>query len=60
MGNRNQPQWDLPALDSFELNRSIYRIPREDFVRNRDELVELLEVGDLVRKRLGSSRWASG
>ena len=50
MGNRNQLQWDLPALDSFELNRSIYRIPREDFLRTRDELVELLEIGDLVRK----------
>jgi ABC-2 type transport system ATP-binding protein len=50
MGNRNQLQWDLPALDSFELNRSIYRIPREDFLRTRDELVELLDVGDLVRK----------
>jgi len=50
MGNRNQLQWDLPALDSFELNRSIYRIPREDFLRARDELIELLEIGDLVRK----------
>ena len=50
MGNRNQLQWDLPALDSFELNRAIYRIPREEFVPTRDELIELLEVGDLVRK----------
>lgn len=50
MGNRNQLQWDLPALDSFELNRAIYRIPREDFLRLRDELIELLEIGDLVRK----------
>ncbi|HET8969114.1 MAG TPA: ATP-binding cassette domain-containing protein [Gaiellaceae bacterium] len=50
MGNRNQLQWDLPALDSFELNRAIYRIPREDFVPVRDELIELLEIGDLVRK----------
>jgi ABC-2 type transport system ATP-binding protein len=50
MGNRNQLQWDLPALDSFELNRAIYRIPREDFVALRDELIELLDVGDLVRK----------
>ena len=50
MGNRNQLQWDLPALDSFELNRAIYRLPREQFVETRDELVELLEVGDLVRK----------
>src|SRR2546421_9492406 len=50
MGNRNQLQWDLPALDSFELNRAIYRVPREQFRTTRDELVELLEVGDLVRK----------
>src|SRR5215210_4970204 len=50
MGNRNQLQWDLPALDSFELNRAIYRIPREDFTKLRDELIELLDVGDLVRK----------
>jgi len=50
MGNRNQLQWDLPALDSFELNRAIYRLRREDFVETRDELIELLDVGDLVRK----------
>jgi ABC-2 type transport system ATP-binding protein len=50
MGNRNQLQWDLPALDSFELNRAIYRLPREDFMRTRDELIELLDIGDLVRK----------
>ena len=50
MGNRNQLQWDLPALDSFELNRAIYRIPRADFLGLRDELIELLDVGDLVRK----------
>ena len=50
MGNRNQLQWDLPALDSFELNRAIYRLPRDDFAALRDELIELLDVGDLVRK----------
>jgi ABC-2 type transport system ATP-binding protein len=50
MGNRNQLQWDLPALDSFELNRAIYRLRREDFTALRDELVELLDIGDLVRK----------
>ncbi len=50
MGNRNQLQWDLPALDSFELNRAIYRIPRPEFLQLRDELIELLDVDDLVRK----------
>ena len=50
MGNRNQLQWDLPAMDSFELNRAIYRLERKDFVELRDEMIELLDVGDLVRK----------
>jgi viologen exporter family transport system ATP-binding protein len=50
MGNRNQLQWDLPALDSFELNRAIYGIPADQFNRTRDEFIELLELGDLVDK----------
>ncbi|MDE3190372.1 MAG: ATP-binding cassette domain-containing protein [Acidobacteriota bacterium] len=50
MGNRNQLQWDLPALDSFELNRAIYRLPRDEYTRTRDELIELLDIGELVRK----------
>ena len=50
MGNRNQLQWDIPALDSFELNRAIYRLRREDYIAMRDELIELLDVADLVRK----------
>jgi len=50
MGNRNQLQWDLPALDSFELNRAVYRIPRAQFVEARDELIELLDLASLVDK----------
>ncbi len=50
MGNRNQLQWDLPALDSFELIRAIYRLPPREFRATRDELIELLDVGDLVKK----------
>jgi len=50
MGNRNQLAWDIPALDSFELNRSIYRIPEVDFRRTLDEFVEILELKELVQK----------
>lgn len=50
MGNRNQLLWDIPAADSFELNRAIYQIPGRQFRRTRDELVALLEIGDQVRK----------
>ena len=50
MGNRNQLQWDIPAADSFELNRAIYRIPEAQFRRTLDEFVELLELQDLISK----------
>jgi ABC-2 type transport system ATP-binding protein len=50
MGNRSQMAWDLPSLDSFELQRAIYGIPRPQFEKTRDEFVDLLEVKELVRK----------
>jgi ABC-2 type transport system ATP-binding protein len=50
MGQRNQLTWDIPVMDSFELNRAIFRIPWEDFRIRRDELIELLELGELVKK----------
>ncbi|RMF36959.1 MAG: ATP-binding cassette domain-containing protein [Chloroflexi bacterium] len=50
MGQRSQLIWDIPAVDSFELNRAIYRIPLPDYRRTLDELVELLELGPLIHK----------
>ncbi len=50
MGNRNQLQWDLPALDSFELTRAIYRLTERAFKEQRDELIELLDIGALIDK----------
>jgi len=50
MGQRNQLVWDIPALDTFELNRAIYRLPSADYRRTLDELTELLELEPLLRK----------
>jgi ABC-2 type transport system ATP-binding protein len=50
MGNRNQLNWDIPAADSFEMNRAIYGLPRRQFRETLEELVEILEIGDVVRK----------
>jgi len=50
MGNRSQMAWDLPALDSFELQRAIYSIPRPEFEQTRDEFIELLELQELIHK----------
>ena len=54
MGNRNQLNWDLPASDSFDLTRAIYRIGAADFAAQRDELVELLDLGAQLDKPVRS------
>ncbi len=50
MGQRNQLVWDIPAADSFELNRAIYRLATADYRRTLQELTELLELGPLLKK----------
>jgi ABC-2 type transport system ATP-binding protein len=50
MGQRNQLVWDIPARDSFELNRAIYRLPADDFKHTLDELTNLLDLGPLLTK----------
>lgn len=48
MGQKNQLWWDLPAIETFELNRAIYDIPTYVFNENFKELVELLNIGKLL------------
>jgi ABC-2 type transport system ATP-binding protein len=50
MGNRNQLQWDLPVEDSFEMHRAVYGLAEADYRTSRDELVELLDLGDLLER----------
>lgn len=50
MGQRNQLNWDIPASDSFELNRVIYRVPTAQYQATIDELTELLDLAPLVSK----------
>jgi len=48
MGQKNQLWWDLPAIETFELNRAIYEIPSRTYQENLKELTELLEIGKLL------------
>ena len=48
MGQKNQLWWDLPAMESFRLNQHIYRVPKEEFDRTRDELSDMLDVTRLL------------
>jgi ABC-2 type transport system ATP-binding protein len=49
MGQKNQLWWDLPAIETFELNRAIYEIPTQVYRENLNELVELLDIGKLLK-----------
>ena len=48
-GQRSQLWWDVPVIDSFELLRDIYRVPQNEYQRNFDELVELLNLSQIVK-----------
>ncbi len=47
-GQRTQLWWDLPAIESFELLREIYRIPPTAYRANVDEMVALLGLSELL------------
>jgi ABC-2 type transport system ATP-binding protein len=48
MGQKNQLWWDLPAIETFELNRAVYEIPTRTYNENLKELVDLLETEKLL------------
>ncbi len=49
-GQKSQLIWDIPPLDSFEMNRVIYDIPARLYKERLSRMVELLEVGGHVKK----------
>lgn len=48
MGQKNQLWWDLPAIETFELNRVIYGIPTRTYRQNLEELVSLLGTSKIL------------
>jgi ABC-2 type transport system ATP-binding protein len=48
MGQKNQLWWDLPAMDSFLLNKEIYEIPENEFDNTLKELSDLLDVHEIL------------
>jgi ABC-2 type transport system ATP-binding protein len=49
-GQKQQLLWDLPPSETFELNRAIYDVPRDEYRQTMDELVELLGIAPLLGK----------
>ncbi len=49
-GQKSQLLWDIPPLDAFEMNQAIYDIPAPVFRKTMNHMVELLNVGAIIRK----------
>jgi ABC-2 type transport system ATP-binding protein len=49
-GQKSQLMWDIPPVDSFYLNKAIYGIESKLFNQTLSEMVELLDIGDVIKK----------
>jgi ABC-2 type transport system ATP-binding protein len=49
MGQKNQLWWDLPAIESFILNKEIYEVPKEQYEKTVHDLAKLLDVKDVLQ-----------
>jgi len=49
-GQKSQLWWDLPAIDTFALNRQMYGISDKTFNENLSYFKELLKIGDVISK----------
>lgn len=49
MGQKNQLWWDLPALDSFLLNKEIYEVPSAQFDVTLKDLVDMLDLAKVIK-----------
>ncbi len=52
MGQKQQLNWDLPAMETFIVNAAIYEIPDDQFKQTLADLAELLELGPLLKKQV--------
>lgn len=47
-GQRSQLWWDIPAIDTFNLLKDIYKIPDKLYEKKLNELTELLNLKDII------------
>ncbi len=49
-GQKSQLTWDIPAEDTFDLLRDIYKIDNKEYQKTKDYLVKLLNIGEIIKK----------
>lgn len=53
-GQRSQLAWDIPAEDTFDLLRDIYKINNNEYQKTKEELVNLLDIKDIMKQPVRS------
>lgn len=49
-GQRSQLRWDLPAMDTFKLNREIYQVPERVFIKRVTKLAQMLQATEFLEQ----------
>ncbi len=52
MGQKNQLFWDLPAVDTFTLQKQLYGISDDQYEANLDVLVDMLDARDFIQQQV--------
>lgn len=52
MGQKQQLNWDLPAMETLIVNAAIYEIPDDQFKQTLADLTELLDLAPLLKKQV--------
>ncbi|MCA9392241.1 ABC transporter ATP-binding protein [candidate division WWE3 bacterium] len=52
MGQKNQLFWDLPAIETFSLNKDIYEVDEKSYREVLNNLTEMLDVGDILHQQV--------
>ncbi len=53
-GSRSQLAWDIPAEDTFDLLKDIYKLKDSEYFKTKQELIELLNIKDIIKKPVRS------
>ena len=48
-GQRSQLWWDIPAEDTFDLLKDIYKIDEEEYLKTKEYLTELLDIKEIIK-----------
>ena len=53
-GQKSQLAWDIPAEDTFDLLRDIYKLDNNKYQKNKEELIKLLDIEEVIKKPVRS------